>query len=158
MDRFFLPCFAYDSVTRHRIHPAYFVALVLIILVQVAHVKVVTWEPWINSSLAMQRLVPPLRMRWRRRSTGVTARALKSPQRVLTGRVGHRIEAVLGTRQLVGNRDGLEIESNVFCYLSLRAASARRLRRNDDFGHQDDPEQLRGRSPRSRRIDPERSA
>jgi hypothetical protein len=57
VDAFFLPCFAYDLVTRHRIHPAYFVALVLIVLDQVAQVKVVTWEPWINFSLAMQRLV-----------------------------------------------------------------------------------------------------
>jgi hypothetical protein len=57
VDAFFLPCFAYDLVTRRRIHPAYFVALVLIVLDQVAQVKVVTWEPWINFSLAMQRLV-----------------------------------------------------------------------------------------------------
>lgn len=57
VDAFFLPCFAYDLVARRRIHPAYLVALVLIILDQVAQVKVVTWEPWINFSLAMQRLV-----------------------------------------------------------------------------------------------------
>ena len=57
VDAFFLPCFAYDLVTRRRIHPAYFVALMLIVLDQVAQVKVVTWEPWINFSLAMQRLV-----------------------------------------------------------------------------------------------------
>ena len=57
VDAFFLPCFAYDLVIRRRIHPAYFVALALIVLDQVAQVKVVTWEPWINFSLAMQRLV-----------------------------------------------------------------------------------------------------
>ena len=57
VDAFFLPCFAYDLVARHKNHPAYLVALVLIILDQVAQVKVVTWEPWINFSLAMQRLV-----------------------------------------------------------------------------------------------------
>jgi len=57
VDAFFLPCLAYDLFTRRRIHPAYFVALVLIVLEQVAQVKVVNWEPWINFSLAMQRLV-----------------------------------------------------------------------------------------------------
>jgi hypothetical protein len=57
VDAFFLRCFAYDLVTRRRIHPAYFVALVLIVLDQVAQVKVVRWTPWINFSFAMQRLV-----------------------------------------------------------------------------------------------------
>jgi hypothetical protein len=57
VDAFFLPCFAYDLVTRRRIHPAYFVALVLIVLDQIAQVKVVSWAPWINFSSAMQRLV-----------------------------------------------------------------------------------------------------
>lgn len=56
VDAFFLPCFAYDLITRRRIHPAYFVALTLV-LDQVAQVKVVPWTPWINFSLAMQRLV-----------------------------------------------------------------------------------------------------
>jgi len=57
VDAFFLPCFAYDLVTRRRIHPAYFVALLLIVLDQIAQVKVVPWTPWINLSNAMQRLV-----------------------------------------------------------------------------------------------------
>jgi uncharacterized membrane protein YozB (DUF420 family) len=57
VDAFFLPCFAYDLVTRRRIHPAYLVALVLIILDQVAQVKAVFWTPWINFSFALQRLV-----------------------------------------------------------------------------------------------------
>jgi len=57
VDTFLLPCFAYDLVTRRRIHPAYFVALVIIVLDQVAQVKVVPWAPWINFSFAMQRLV-----------------------------------------------------------------------------------------------------
>jgi len=57
VDAFFLPCFAYDMVTRRRIHPAYFVALVPIVLDQIAQVKVVSWTPWINFSLALQRLV-----------------------------------------------------------------------------------------------------
>ena len=57
VDAFFLPCFTYDLMTRLRIHPAYFVALVLIVLDQFAQVKVVSWTPWINFSSAMQRLV-----------------------------------------------------------------------------------------------------
>jgi hypothetical protein len=57
VDAFFLPCFAYDLVTRRRVHPAYLVALVLIVLDQIAQVKVVSWTPWINFSLALQRLV-----------------------------------------------------------------------------------------------------
>jgi len=57
VDAFFLPCFAYDLVTRRRIHPAYFAALVLIVLDQIVQVKVVSWTPWINFSNALQRLV-----------------------------------------------------------------------------------------------------
>jgi hypothetical protein len=57
VDAFFLPCFTCDLMTRRRIHPAYFVALVLIILDQIAQVKVVTWAPWINLSMTLQRLV-----------------------------------------------------------------------------------------------------
>lgn len=57
VDAFFLPCFTYDLMTRRRIHPAYFVALVLIVLDQIAQVKVVSWTPWINLSIALQRLV-----------------------------------------------------------------------------------------------------
>lgn len=57
VDAFFLPCFAYDLMTRRGIHPAYFVALLLIVLDQVAQVAVVTWTPWINLSMTLQRLV-----------------------------------------------------------------------------------------------------
>ncbi|HEY2678668.1 MAG TPA: hypothetical protein VGI65_16975 [Steroidobacteraceae bacterium] len=57
VDAFFLPCFAYDLMSRRRIHPAYFIALVLIVLDQTAQVKVVSWTPWINFSNALQRLV-----------------------------------------------------------------------------------------------------
>jgi uncharacterized membrane protein YozB (DUF420 family) len=57
VDAFFLPCFTYDLMTRRRIHPAYFVALVLIVLDQIAQVKVVSWTSWINLSTALQRLV-----------------------------------------------------------------------------------------------------
>jgi hypothetical protein len=57
VDAFFLPCLAYDLVTRRRIHPAYFVALALIVVDQVVQVKVATWGPWIDLSMALQRLV-----------------------------------------------------------------------------------------------------
>jgi hypothetical protein len=57
VDAFFLPCFAYDLLTRRRIHPAYLVAFVLILLDQVAQATVVSWTPWIDFSQALQRLV-----------------------------------------------------------------------------------------------------
>jgi hypothetical protein len=46
VDAFFLPCFAYDLLTRRRIHPAYLVA----------QATVVSWTPWINFSQALQRM------------------------------------------------------------------------------------------------------
>ena len=57
VDAFFLPCFAYDLLTRRRIHPAYVIALVLIVLDQIAQAAVVTWAPWINFANALQRLL-----------------------------------------------------------------------------------------------------
>jgi hypothetical protein len=57
VDAFFLPCFAYDLLTRRRIHPAYLIAAALIVLDQVAQASVVTWTPWVNFSNALQRLV-----------------------------------------------------------------------------------------------------
>jgi hypothetical protein len=57
VDAFFLPCFAYDLRTRGRIHPAYLIGLALVVLDQVLQVLVVTWPPWIDLSLALQRLV-----------------------------------------------------------------------------------------------------
>jgi hypothetical protein len=57
VDAFFLPCFAYDILTRRRIHPAYLVGLALIVLDQVAQATVVSWTPWINFSQALQRVV-----------------------------------------------------------------------------------------------------
>lgn len=57
VDAFFLPCFAYDLMARRRIHPAYILGLVLIVMDQVAQVAVVSWPPWINLSNALQRWV-----------------------------------------------------------------------------------------------------
>jgi hypothetical protein len=57
VDAFFLPCFAYDLLTRRKIHPAYLIAFVLIVLDQVTQAVVVTWPPWVNFANALQRLV-----------------------------------------------------------------------------------------------------
>jgi hypothetical protein len=57
VDAFFVPCFAYDLVTRRRIHPAYCVALALIVLDQIAQVRIVSWTPWINFANSLQHLV-----------------------------------------------------------------------------------------------------
>jgi lipoprotein signal peptidase len=57
VDAFFLPCFAHDLQTRRSIHPAYLIALALVVLDQVLQVTVVTWTPWIDFSNALQRLV-----------------------------------------------------------------------------------------------------
>jgi hypothetical protein len=57
VDAFFIPCFAYDLLTRRRIHPAYFFALMLILADQIAQAKVVSWAPWINLSNTLQHLV-----------------------------------------------------------------------------------------------------
>jgi hypothetical protein len=57
VDAFFLPCFAYDLLTRRSIHPAYLIGLALLVLDQIVQVKVVDWPPWIDFSLALQRLV-----------------------------------------------------------------------------------------------------
>jgi uncharacterized membrane protein YozB (DUF420 family) len=57
VDAFFLPCFAYDLLTRRKIHPAYLCAVPLIVLDQLLQSSVVDWAPWINLSNALHRLV-----------------------------------------------------------------------------------------------------
>lgn len=57
VDAFFLPCFAYDLLTRRRIHPAYVIAFVLIVMDQFVQSMVVNWGPWVNLANALQRLV-----------------------------------------------------------------------------------------------------
>ena len=57
LDLFFLPCFAYDLLTRRRIHPAYFYALALIVADQITTLSVLSWKPWIDFSNALQRFV-----------------------------------------------------------------------------------------------------
>jgi hypothetical protein len=57
VDAFFVPCLAYDLATRRRIHPAFVIGLVLLVLDQLAQMAVVDWPPWIALSQALQRLV-----------------------------------------------------------------------------------------------------
>jgi uncharacterized membrane protein YozB (DUF420 family) len=57
VDLFFVPCFVYDWRTRHKIHPAYFCALTLLIASQIAIVTVIPWPPWIRLAHALQQYV-----------------------------------------------------------------------------------------------------
>ncbi len=57
LDPFFVPCFIYDWRTRHKIHPAYFCALTLLIVSQISIVTVIQWPPWIRLAHALQRYV-----------------------------------------------------------------------------------------------------
>lgn len=57
VDAFFLPCFAYDLITRRRIHPAFVLGFALLGLDQIAQVRAVSWAPWIDLSQALQRMV-----------------------------------------------------------------------------------------------------
>jgi hypothetical protein len=56
-DLFFLPCFAYDLLTRHKIHPAYVYALGLVMVEQAAQPIVISWTPWIDLANAIRRSV-----------------------------------------------------------------------------------------------------
>jgi uncharacterized membrane protein YozB (DUF420 family) len=57
LDLFFVPSFIYDWRTRHKIHPAYFCALTLLIVSQISIVTVIQWPPWIRLAHALQRYV-----------------------------------------------------------------------------------------------------
>jgi hypothetical protein len=54
---FFLPCFAYDLVTRGRIHRAYIYVLALFIVSQVVLMNVKTWGPWLAFARSVQHLL-----------------------------------------------------------------------------------------------------
>jgi uncharacterized membrane protein YozB (DUF420 family) len=56
-DLLFAPCLIYDFVTRRKVHPAYLVALALIIADQVAQPIVLAWPAWTNFANTLQRLV-----------------------------------------------------------------------------------------------------
>ena len=57
VDLFLLVCFAWDLRARHKIHPAYLYAGVLIAADQVTTFSVMAWPPWIAFANAVQRLV-----------------------------------------------------------------------------------------------------
>lgn len=56
-DSFFLPCFAYDLVTRGRIHRAYVYVLALFIVSEVVMMKIPAWGPWLAFSRSVQHLL-----------------------------------------------------------------------------------------------------
>ena len=57
IDAFFVPCFAYDLITRRRIHPAFVIGFAVALVDQVVQVWVMSWKPWSDFAYAMQRLV-----------------------------------------------------------------------------------------------------
>jgi uncharacterized membrane protein SirB2 len=54
---FFIPCFAYDWVTRRKIHRATIVGLALILADQIIQPIVLSWPAWTDFATAIQRLV-----------------------------------------------------------------------------------------------------
>jgi hypothetical protein len=54
---FFTPCFAYDRVTRGKLHPANIAGLTLILTDLTIQPIVLSWAPWTNFANAIQRLV-----------------------------------------------------------------------------------------------------
>jgi hypothetical protein len=54
---FFLPCFAYDMLSRGRIHRAYLYVLALFIVCQIFMLRVLSWAPWLDFSRALQHLL-----------------------------------------------------------------------------------------------------
>lgn len=57
VDLIFLICFAVDLGSRRRIHPAYLVALAMLIADQIATFSVMSWPPWIYLADAIRRFV-----------------------------------------------------------------------------------------------------
>jgi hypothetical protein len=57
VDLLFLMCFAFDLHTRHRIHPAYYCALALLLVDQVTTFSVMAWPPWVSFANSIQRFV-----------------------------------------------------------------------------------------------------
>ncbi|HEY2465857.1 MAG TPA: hypothetical protein VGI32_17485 [Steroidobacteraceae bacterium] len=56
-DMFFLPCFAYDLLTRGRIHRAYAYGLGLIVVSEIVMLNLLSWPPWLNFSRSVQHLL-----------------------------------------------------------------------------------------------------
>jgi uncharacterized membrane protein YozB (DUF420 family) len=57
VDLIFLLCFAADLGSRHKVHPAYLIALGMLIADQITTFSVMSWPPWINFADAIRRLV-----------------------------------------------------------------------------------------------------
>jgi hypothetical protein len=57
VDLFFLPCFAYDFLTRGRIHRAYLYVLALFVVSQTIMMRLPSWAPWLDFSRLVQRLL-----------------------------------------------------------------------------------------------------
>ena len=57
VDAFFVPCLIYDLITRRKLHPAFVIGFVVVIIDQVVQVRVMSWKPWSDFAYAMQRLV-----------------------------------------------------------------------------------------------------
>jgi hypothetical protein len=56
-DLFFVPCFAYDLLTRGRIHHAFLYVLGLFIVSEIAMLRVLTWAPWIDFTRSVQHFL-----------------------------------------------------------------------------------------------------
>ena len=56
-DLFFLPCFAYDLLTRGKIHRVYAYVLALFIASQIIMMKLPSWGPWLHFAQNLQHLV-----------------------------------------------------------------------------------------------------
>jgi hypothetical protein len=56
-DLFFLPCFAYDVITRGKIHRVYAYVLALFIASQIIMMKLPSWGPWLHFAQNVQHLV-----------------------------------------------------------------------------------------------------
>jgi len=57
LDLFFLPCLAYDLLTRGRIHRAYAYMLALFVVSQIIMSSVLSWPPWLHFSRTVQHLL-----------------------------------------------------------------------------------------------------
>lgn len=56
-DLFFLPCFAYDILTRGRIHRANAYALGLLVACEVIMTRMLSWPPWLDFSRPVQHIL-----------------------------------------------------------------------------------------------------
>jgi uncharacterized membrane protein YozB (DUF420 family) len=57
LDLFWIPCIAYDLVTRRKLHPAYYTILPVILADQILTLSVISWQPWTDFANGLRRLV-----------------------------------------------------------------------------------------------------